>query len=233
MDQEFEQGFALIMEAATEYQFYQALLLHYSKKHPECSMECLNDPVTFEPYYVIHGPFGKRVVRLNAVGTITQIHNSANWFSNRCLSGHPHTHSWTVFLCYDTDDYSDDVSKFYEGDWDAFRSQLSQLGVQSIIDLAASADMEDIFLLDLAGISRYMELAQPLTPEDIPFGRKGSARLKRLFAAQRQKQATGKVYHKGERARPLIDCLDLDHIIHENLLPLFQLEQIFLSTSSS
>lgn len=125
------------------------------------------------------------------------------------------------------------MSKFYEGDWDAFRSQLSQLGVQSIIDLAASADMEDIFLLDLAGISRYMELAQPLTPEDIPSGRKGSARLKRLFAAQRQKQATGKVYHKGERARPLIDCLDLDHIIHENLLPLFQLEQIFLSTSSS
>lgn len=28
MDQEFEQGFALIMEADTEYQFYQALFLH-------------------------------------------------------------------------------------------------------------------------------------------------------------------------------------------------------------
>ena len=228
MDQEFEQGFALIMEADTEYQFYQALFLHYGRKHPECSIECLNDPVTFEPHYIVHGSFGKRIVRLNAVGTITQIHNSASWFSNRCLSGHPQAKNWTVFLCYDMDDYSSDVSKFYEGDWAQFRSQLSLLGVQTVIDLAASADIEDIFLLDLDGISRYMELSQPLTSADIPSGRKGAARLKRLFAAQRSKQATRKAYHKGERSRALIDCLDLDRIITQNLLPLFQLEQIFL-----
>ena len=43
------------------------------------------------------------------------------------------------------DDYSSDVSKFYEGDWAQFRSQLSLLGVQTVIDLAASADIEDIF----------------------------------------------------------------------------------------
>lgn len=98
MDQEFEQGFALIMEADTEYQFYQALFLHYGRKHPECSIECLNDPVTFEPYYIVHGSFGKRIVRLNAVGTITQIHNSASWFSNRCLSGHPQAKTGRFFF---------------------------------------------------------------------------------------------------------------------------------------
>lgn len=132
MDQEFEQGFALIMEADTEYQFYQALFLHYGRKHPECSIECLNDPVTFEPYYIVHGPFGKRIVRLNAVGTITQIHNSASWFSNRCLSGHPQAKNWTVFLCYDMDDYSSDVSKFYEGDWAQFRRQRGYRGYFSV-----------------------------------------------------------------------------------------------------
>lgn len=31
MEKDFEQGFALIMEAATEYQFYEALLLHFAK----------------------------------------------------------------------------------------------------------------------------------------------------------------------------------------------------------
>lgn len=51
--------------------------------------------------------------------------------------------------------------------------------------MAVDADIEDIFLLDLHGISCFMGLDSDLTQEDIPSGRKGSAKLKQLFIEQR------------------------------------------------
>lgn len=227
MEKDFEQGFAFILEADTEYQFYEALLLHFAKKHPECSVEKCTDKDTFEPYYIVCGPFGRRIVRMNAVGTITQIHHSASWFSSKAALTSKDT-KWTVFLCYDTDSYNDDVTKFYKDDWKKFRKKLlASRRVDKIIDLAAKADMEDVFLQDLAGISAYLGLEEELTVQDIPSGRKGAARLKQLLIRLRSQGKTMVYYHKGERARALIDHLDLDRIVQSNLIPLHLVEMIF------
>lgn len=226
MAQDFDQGFALIMEAETERQFYDALLLHFAKKHPECTLEKKLDKDTFEYYYVVHGPFGQRIIRMNAVGTITQIHNSASWFNSKA-SLTKKSVPWTVFLCYDTDNYNADVTKFYEDDWKEFRQRLSSRHAKKIIDLAANADIEDIFLQDLHGIGIYLGLKEELTPQEIPSGRKGSAKLKQLLIQLRSQGKTTVFYHKGERARKLIDCLDLDKIIQSNIIPLNTIEMIF------
>lgn len=226
MAQDFDQGFALIMEAETEHQFYDALLLHFAKKHPECTLEKKLDKDTFEYYYVVHGPFGQRIIRMNAVGTITQIHNSASWFNSKA-SLTKKSVPWTVFLCYDTDNYNADVTKFYEDDWKEFRQRLSSRHAKKIIDLAANADIEDIFLQDLHGIGIYLGLKEELTPQEIPSGRKGSAKLKQLLIQLRSQGKTTVFYHKGERARKLIDCLDLDKIIQSNIIPLNTIEMIF------
>lgn len=227
MEKDFEQGFALIMEAATEYQFYEALLLHFAKKHPECTIQKLKDNDTYEDYYVVQGPFGKRIIRMNAVGTITQIHNSASWFNNKAVLTKKSV-PWTVFLCYDTDNYNADVTKFYKGDWKDFRQKLTARRAKQIIDLAANADIEDILLQDLHGISSYLGLLEDITPADIPTGKKGSAKLKQLLIRLRNEGKTTVYYHKGERARALIEHLDLDKIIQSNIVPLYLLENIFL-----
>lgn len=185
MANEFEKGIAFIVEAETEYQFYDALLKHYCKKHPECRLEENTDKTNFERYYTLTGPFGKRIIRMNSVGTISQIHNSASWFNSVCI-GKGQMFLWAVFLCYDTDAYHADVTKFYQDDWKEFRNKLSKRRVKRIIDLAASADIEDVMLQDLHGISVFMERSSDLTPKDIPTGRKGAARMKQLFIQQRK-----------------------------------------------
>ena len=94
---------------------------------------------------------------MNAVGTITQIHNSASWLQNNCVQAKGKKIPWTVFLCYDTDSYNADVTKFYKDDWKTFRKMINaQRGVKKIVDMAVDADIEDIFLLDLHGISCFI-----------------------------------------------------------------------------
>lgn len=224
MENDFSKGIAFILEADTEYQFYDALIKHYCKKHPECQLDEKTDTANFERYYTLSGPFGKRIIRMNSVGTISQIHNSASWFNSVCLEK-GQTFPWTVFLCYDTDAYHADITKFYQDDWKEFRNKLSKRRVKKVVDLAASADMEDVMLQDLHGISVFMERSSDLRPEDLPTGKKGAARMKRLFICQRQQGYTSKVYHKGERARALINCLDLDLIAASRILPLSEVEE--------
>jgi len=181
MEHDIEQGFAFILEGATEYQFYDALLQHFCAKHVGCRLEQRQDPENFELYYVLHGPFGKRMIRFNEVGTITQIHNSLSWVKNVCLATKGKAFPWTIFLCYDTDAYDADITKFYEDDWQEFRTKLAKRRIKKILDLAASADIEDVFLQDLHGIGVFMGLTQELCQADIPSGRKGSARMKQPF----------------------------------------------------
>lgn len=66
-----------------------------------------------------------------------------------------------------------------------------------------------------------------LQPSDIPSGRKGSARIKQLFITQRKPGTTNKSYHKGERARELMGCLDLQKIVDTCPIPLNLIEKIF------
>lgn len=222
MKSNYDKGIAFIMEGDTEYQFYDALLLFFERHHPDCHLTKAADDIG-EPYYLLTGSFGTRIIRFNNVGTITQIHNSVSWFNNICLgdSGFP----WVVFLCYDTDAYNANISKFYLDDWQIFRDRLSKRRVSKIIDMAANAEIEDLFLLDLHGVSTFMQLEKELTPEDLPKGRKGSSKMKRLFIEFRKQKKTTAFYHKGERARALIDCLNMGAIISAKLLPLQEIEK--------
>ena len=227
MELSFEHGFAFILEADTERVFYDALLHFFAQKHPECILTEAIDTDNFERFYTVCGPFGSHIVRMNSVGTITQIHNSLSWYRNKCTGSKGKSFPWTVFLCYDTDSYNADVTKFYEGDWKNFRQQLERGRTSEVLDLAANAEIEDIFLQDLHGISEFMGLNSDLQPSDIPSGRKGSARLKQLFITQRKLGMTNKSYHKGERARELIGCLDLQKIVDTSPIPLNLIEKIF------
>ena len=120
------------------------------------------------------------------------------------------------------------MTKFHEDDWANFRKMIKgRSGAKKIIDLAVSADIEDVFLLDLHGISCFMGLDTDLTQEDIPCGRKGSARIKQLFIKQRQLGRTQAVYHKGERAKGLIESLDMQKILDSGILPFQWVEEIF------
>ena len=235
MENSYEQGFAFILEAATELAFYDILLNFLAERHPECKLEKRTSDEIYEPFYVVQGPFGTRVIRMNAVGTITQIKNSVHWFQNTCIHAKGKKIPWTVFLCYDTDSYNADITKFYEDDWKNFRKEISKGSrTVKIIDLAASAEIEDVFLLDLHGISQFLGLEEDLKPEDVPNGHKGSARLKQLILKQRQLNRTMVVYHKGERAKNLIKFLDLQKIMESDLLPLYHLnswiENAFFNT---
>ena len=70
MENSYEQGFAFILEAATELAFYDILLNFLAERHPECKLEKRTSDEIYEPFYVVQGPFGTRVIRMNAVGTI-------------------------------------------------------------------------------------------------------------------------------------------------------------------
>lgn len=91
--------------------------------------------------------------------------------------------------------------------------------------MAVNAEIEDVFLLDLHGISTFMRLDKELMPEDLPKGRKGSSKMKPLFIEYRKQNKTTAFYHKGERARALIDCLNMGSIISAKLLPLQEIER--------
>ena len=223
MESEGNRGIAFITEGETERQFYDALLLHYARRH-NVSVLTEHRDENYERFYELSTPYGTRIIRFNNVGTITQLRNSGSWFRNFCLPMRPRM-PWTVFLCYDTDSYSADISKFYSDDWQTFRKTLAQKSSPKIIDLAAKADIEDIMLLDLHGISVYMKREAALTPDEIPRGRKGSARMKELFIQQRKLGMTEQFYHKGVRARPLIDCLDFDAIAVKSDIPFSCVEE--------
>lgn len=89
-----------------------------------------------------------------------------------------------------------------------------------MLDVAAKAEIEDIFLLDLSGISKFLGLEKELASTEIPMANKGKRKLKMLF---RQYQKT---YHEGSRAKDLIEALDKQVIINQNVLPLNKIEEI-------
>lgn len=69
---------------------------------------------------------------------------------------------WTVYLCYDTDSSNSNISKFYEGDWKILRQDLEKSKTTTIVDLAASADIEDIMLYDIESVLAFLGIAMPV-----------------------------------------------------------------------
>lgn len=216
MKQDFSSGVAFILEGDTEKVFYLALLNHFCQKHAGWKLAKINDLKSGEVYYSLTGEERIIIIKIFVVGTISQVAHSGVWFENRCHRAYPAL-KWTVFLCYDTDDYMPNITKFYEGDWDALRKRLAKSKTREVIDLAAQADIEDIMLLDYNSIFKFLGIA----PCPIPAGSKGKRKMKRLFRLL----GPGHAYHEGIRAKALIDALDLDFIIQNAPLDFQKIER--------
>lgn len=216
MNEDFSRGVAFILEGDTEKVFYLALLEHFCKKHSGWDLTKINDSKLGEVYYALMSEERNIVIKIFVVGTISQLAHSGTWFENRCHKAYPSL-KWTVFLCYDTDDYMPNITKFYEGDWDELRKRLAKSKAHEVIDLAAQADIEDIMLLDCDGIFKFLGIA----PCPIPPGSKGKRKMKRLFRLL----GPGSAYHEGMRAKGLIDALDLDLIIKSAPLDFQKIEK--------
>lgn len=211
-------GLAFIVEGATEKVFYLEYLKYIRKKH---ATTIVKDYESQEDAYVIaDGDDGMTLVMFNAVNSVSQMTNSATWFHRACSKAFP-DRAWSVFLCYDTDEYNYAITKFHEGDWGLLRKDIGK-SAERIVDLAAKADIEDIILCDLAGVLGFLGLGRE-TP--MPEGSKGKAKLKKLY----RMVALNNAYHSGEKARPLIQALDMELIERSAPIPLREIEEfVFL-----
>ena len=206
-------GLAFIVEGATEKVFY----LEYPSQL--CSAKGLalrKDLETQEDRYAITSAGDEKIVMMASVNSVSQVTNSATWFERACVSENPKV-AWTVFLCYDTDEYNSDITKFHEGDWAMLRESIAQ-SAQKVVDIAAEADIEDVMLCDLPGVLSFLGLP-PQTK--MPPGNKGKTKLKKLY----RKVAPNRAYHSGERAKDLISRLDMAEIRASAPVPLEEIDR--------
>ena len=143
MSNKYEEGIAFILEGDTEKEFYLSLLEFLCKKHGgilERQLDCGNSP---DIIYSLRTPKRALMLKFNTVNTVTQMPHSNRWFITQCKEKHKDVGSWTVFLCYDLDNYKNDITKFYEGDWANLRTSLKKKA-KAVHDIAAAADIEDI-----------------------------------------------------------------------------------------
>ena len=211
----FARGYAFILEGDTEKAFYLSFLNYLAQKNNATLQRTVDTEVPDVGYLLYHNDVVD-LIKMHVVNSISQMPRTANWVHTHCTGRYGRGKDWSVFLCYDTDDYQEDVTPFLEGDWDILRKKIRR--VNRVIDVAARADIEDAMLTDLAGICGFLGVEE--VSKDQLTGRKGKARMKALFRAH------GAYYHSGDRARPMIDTLDMQKIIDESQLPLQEIERI-------
>ena len=215
MNEGFTKGIAFILEGDTEKEFYLSFLTFLCAKHGvtlEKQINCSNPDII----YKVNTTKEIFLIKFHVVNTITQMPQSARWFTTQCYDKNKSIPDWSVFLCYDTDDYKNDITKFNEGDWAILKNSLKKKA-NRVIDIAAAADIEDVMLTDLLGISNFLGGLDDLT---IPTGRKGKSKMKKLY------RRAGQTYHEGTRARPMIDSLNMQCIMDNSIVPLREIEKI-------
>lgn len=207
---DYTRGIAFVLEGTTEKVFYRAFL-KWLADHNNCSFVKGDNLDNGDIYFVWNNGSEIILIRFNIVGTVTQVSHSGKWFANKCAK--KYRMPWKVFLCYDTDSSENDITKFYQDDWKLLRKDLVKAKTEEIVDLAASADIEDIMLYDVEGICRYLgiEVPKKLT------GRKGEAKMKALY------RSCGNTYHEGDRAESMVEMLDFQKIVDNSPLDLEKL----------
>lgn len=212
MNNEFIRGIAFIVEGATEKVFYRNFLQWLADNNENCSFNKIDNPDIGEIAFEWLSGEASILIKFNVVGTVTQVVHSGKWFTNTCAK--KYKIPWQVFLCYDTDSPDKDISKFYEGDWKLLRDELKKSKAKEIIDLAASADIEDVMLVDIESICKYLGITAPKELK----GRKGKAKMKALY------RSCGNTYHEGDKAENMIKNLDFQKIINDGPIDLKKLE---------
>lgn len=203
MSYEFTKGIAFILEGATEKVFYRSFLQWLAENNEGCSFDKIENMDIGEIAFEWKSGNESVLIKFNIVGAVTQVIHSGKWFANTCAK--KYKIPWQVFLCYDTDSPDKDISKFYEDDWKLLRDELKKAKAKEIVDLAASADIEDVMLVDLEGICKYLGIPVPTELK----GRKGKAKMKALY------RSCGNTYHEGEKSADMVESLDFHKIIDE------------------
>ena len=216
MDGVYKSGIAFIMEGTTEKVFYRALLKWIAENN-NCTFSGGEVIDKGDIYFEwINSGKEKVLIKFNVVGTVTQISHSGKWFESKCSKAYKIP--WKVLLCYDTDNSENDISKFYQDDWKILRNDLKRAKAEEIIDLAASADIEDIMLCDVAGICSFLGIK---VPEKL-LGRKGKAKMKNLY------RSCGSTYHEGDKAELMIESLNFRKIVDSSPLGLEKLIKVLV-----
>lgn len=190
----YSKGVAFVVEGPTERVFYHEYLRWCCKMNDGSTMIQLPNRD-----YVISSGNDKILVKFNVKGSVGSVPNATSWIRSTCMAKPDIT--WTVVLCYDTD--GDASLNLNTRAWQRFRNDLADMKLP-VIDLAADADIEDVMLLDIEGVRRFLKLASDVEPQ----GRKGKAKLNSLFKAVN----VIRPYHAGEKARPLVQSLDFNVI---------------------
>lgn len=214
MNISYTKGIAFIMEGSTEKVFYRSFMTWLANRQG-CKFEKIDALDTGEVLFEWINGDETILIKINVVGAVTQLVHSGKWFSNTCAKRY--RIPWNVYLCYDTDSHDYDISKFYRDDWKLLREELKKSKAKKIVDLAARADIEDVMLIDLLGICRYLGIAPP---EKLA-GRKGKAKMKALY------RSCGKTYHEGEKSADMVGKINYEKIIRDGPIPLNLLVEEF------
>lgn len=107
----------------------------------------------------------------------------------------------TVFLCYDTDVFEDCQKPVV--DWQKVEKELLNYGVKKVNHIKANKCIEYIFLLDIPGICKYLNI-DPIKNIN---GINGVDKMKKLFLKG------NRIYQKGYKCEGFIKHLDIDYIL--------------------
>lgn len=125
----------------------------------------------------------------------------------------------TVVFCCDADG---DVSpNLNTRAWKRFGRDLANLKLP-VVDLIADADIEDVTLVGIQGMRRFLGLPDNAEPK----GRKGKTRLGSLYKAV----DVTRPHEAGERAHHLICCLSIKAIEEGVLMNMKALRQVVFGT---
>ncbi len=107
----------------------------------------------------------------------------------------------TIFLCYDTDVFEDCQKPVVN--WQKVERELLNCGVKKVSHIKAEKCIEDIFLLDMQGICRYLNIS----PIKNITGINGVEKMKKIFLKG------NRIYQKGYKCEGFIKHLDIDYIL--------------------
>ena len=108
-----------------------------------------------------------------------------------------------VYLCYDTDVFDCNVKP--PVNWEQVDLKLKKLGAKKVYHLRAKNSIEDILLVDIDGVCRYLNIASVKKIS----GQNGVDKMNNLF------MKGNRIYQKGFSCEGFIKSLDISLILKE------------------
>ena len=184
----------LIVEGATEVEFYKSLIAHIRSRRRGIEFH------THVEYINVGGIGGFKNIALRKFQKQVKRKHEGDRF--------------VIVLCGDKDVF--EYAQRPPLDWDEMKGTFQEdSSVDKVISILAVHSIEDWFLLDEAGLKRYLRLSQNVSVH----GKSGYDKIQKFF------RQAGKTYIKGIKCEGLVDKLDMDKIttaLKDELAPLIR-----------